>query len=39
MCAVVWNVILSVISHAKVAPPAPAPAPPAKGKAAAKGKK
>jgi hypothetical protein len=39
MCAVVWNVILSVISHAKVAPPPPPPPPPAKGKAAAKAKK
>jgi hypothetical protein len=38
MCAVVWNVILSLLSHAKVEAPPPAAAA-AKGKAAAKAKK
>ncbi len=38
-CAVVWNVILSLLSHAKVQAPAPPPAVvPAKGKAVSKKK-
>ncbi len=31
-CAVVWNVILSLLSHAQVAPPPPPPPPPAPAK-------